>query len=766
MILRRLRLANYRAYDELVFDVPPGVVGIYGANGAGKSTLVEAVLVALFGVEAARTKKPGLRRDGLKTSDTEIVLLFEHESETWSVCRVIKGQNDTVEATLWRGDVDAGNAQLQANGGRQVTAAVAKTIGMDEAPFKASVCAEQKQVDAFGSARPDERRKLVQRLLGISSIEEARDLLRVDLRSARDRLEGQERLAESLPTARAELARAQSDLAAAVAELEALGGRVEAADLAAAKAKADLAAARVARRRWEEADRERRRALQAEAHAAERVEALTVELADLADLAADLPAAEAESVGVAELRALEQGLLRLAEARRVLTVADGSLAGAAPADPAPLEAAAAEAAEAFREAQSASASADTLAEQLGGQAGRLAEAARRAGRLDAADTCPTCGQERGASFREEVRRREAEAAAARTEAEAAASAAAGLREVLTEAGQAAKVARAEAFEARERFAALSGLLARREHAAGELAVASTAVAGETRTSAEVAAEIRLREAARERAAGIRVRLERRADLEASLGAERETFAVARRAGAAATETIAGLDYDPERFERLERDSDAAQANLLNVAKACEKASGERRGLELHVSSLISRVQGVEAHLARLEEERVTIRHLDKTQDLMNGFRSAMVARSGPKLSRYANDLFGELTDNLYEELRLTEDYAIEISDRGTFHALERYSGSEIDLANLSLRVAISLLVAEWTGADIGVLILDEVLAALDRNRQDRMLGALTNLAGRFQQILVITHNELVKEQLPNAVLVDRRPGATAQLLEA
>jgi DNA repair exonuclease SbcCD ATPase subunit len=47
-----------------------------------------------------------------------------------------------------------------------------------------------------------------------------------------------------------------------------------------------------------------------------------------------------------------------------------------------------------------------------------------------------------------------------------------------------------------------------------------------------------------------------------------------------------------------------------------------------------------------------------------------------------------------------------------------------------------------------------------------MLLALERLRGRFRQIVVVTHAADIKEQLPNAIEVRKRPGrrAMAQLL--
>ena len=62
---------------------------------------------------------------------------------------------------------------------------------------------------------------------------------------------------------------------------------------------------------------------------------------------------------------------------------------------------------------------------------------------------------------------------------------------------------------------------------------------------------------------------------------------------------------------------------------------------------------------------------------------------------------------------------------------------------------------------MGLLVLDEVFGPLDEERKARMLQALEHLRGRFRQILVVTHDGSIKEQLPNAIEVVKRPGRRA-----
>ena len=167
-----------------------------------------------------------------------------------------------------------------------------------------------------------------------------------------------------------------------------------------------------------------------------------------------------------------------------------------------------------------------------------------------------------------------------------------------------------------------------------------------------------------------------------------------------------------------------------------------------------------ADLADLAERS---RHLGRLGDLLSDFRNNVVATVGPRLAAQAAELFAELTDRDYDQLEVDpETYEIQIRDGGRTYGMDRFSGSEIDLANLALRVAISEHVRFQSGGAVGLLVLDEVFGPLDDERKERMLLALERLKGRFRQVLVVTHDTAIKEQLPNAIQVEKLPGRRAR----
>src|SRR5437588_13132711 len=95
MRITRLRLRNYRVYEELDLELPPGLVAASGANGAGKSSLMESITFTLFG--RARTSKEEIRTSGVN-ADCVAEVEFEHEGHLYLVRRTISGVNSTVKA--------------------------------------------------------------------------------------------------------------------------------------------------------------------------------------------------------------------------------------------------------------------------------------------------------------------------------------------------------------------------------------------------------------------------------------------------------------------------------------------------------------------------------------------------------------------------------------------------------------------------------------------------------------------------------------------
>lgn len=771
MLIDRIYLRNYRVYeDELELDLPPGLVGVYGPNGSGKSTLLEAVLWALWG--RARTPKEQIRSAGTH-GECVAEVTFEHEGHIYLVRRTISGANHMVRASAQC------NGQMVAEGVRETARYVHSVLGMDDAAFRASVFAEQKQISAFSDQGPAERRKLVLSLLGVTPLDGARDRARAD---ARQKTSEHDHLRAMLP----ELAGLEEGAADAEASAAALELAADDEEKAAETAQAVVGARRelfnqldLVRQDYEKlvmAGKSSRAELDG---AVAQVEALSTELADLAGAESALselaPAAaqlERAEGSARLLGALGEAVTELAGAPEVPTPAPGD------------EAALEEASRAAVDAGAALGSARARRQLAGEQLALAKEALDRSASLSAHGDCPLCGQALGKAFAQVQSHRANDLAAAElmvTEADKELSEAHADADAAT---RRQKVVAAEVEAARKAISVWQRSASARQSAAERVTRALSALAGhdpmcaaalgtspqlgQVRQALGLAEEelARARQASQE-CSRLRGRLERRPDAERSLAQARLAVAAASTAVGVLRDRVKALGFELEAL--------AGAAHQLKEAEAAAVAA-ERRARTARLSATAARAaaQGAaqrladgrhqHSQLAALQSEAV---HLSRAAELLNGFRNTVVASVGPRLAVQAADLFAELTDSEYDRLEVDpETYGLKICDAGVSYDLARFSGSEEDLANLAMRVAISEHVRLLSGGTVGLLVLDEVFGPLDEDRRARMLLALERLRARFRQILVVTHSTEIKELLPAAVEVVKKPGrrATARVV--
>ena len=788
MHLTSLSLRNYRVYRELDLEFPDGLIGIYGPNGAGKSTLVESIRYALYG--DARTPKDELRSGGVG-EDMRVTLVFEHEGNSYEVRRTLKGVNLTPAVQVFR------NGQLTVSSVRDANALLARVIGMSSSAFLASVCAQQKELTAFATMQGADRRKLVMDLLGVSPVERALARTRESARTARSEASGARQALAPLDELEKIAAEADAELAAATveavrtaeaeqaatAELTVKRAATTAAEQAVKELEELASAARLARA---EAVQHRTQAAGHEQRAAE-ADLLLPRLREAEARAAGLPAAtaaldEQDRARSAHLeraalaRAVRDAAGRLTTAERVLAEAE---ADAASADRLAAELTAAEAAVAEAE-QTLAATRERYAAARADRdaARRRAEAAaaavEAAGQLDRGAPCPTCGQDLGDAFETVRGHHVAELDAARAEVIAAETALAALHDEGT-AGKAARdrlvaardaaradTARAERARARAEAAATARATTAAELAERELALAAVP---------DPAWDERAHELARAAVDAARQAVTEVAGFKARAGMADEERRLAKTALARADEADGrAADLETRSADLSVREAGLAGARAAEqvaaAAATTAHGAGQRAAAALAAAqrratdqaAALERAKAAHERVAALEDEAA---YLARLTDLVKGFRLHLVSRLGARLGAETARLFADLTDDEYADLEVDpEDYSIRIVDHGIAHELSRFSGSENDLASLSLRVAISLVIAESAG-ELGLLVLDEVLGSLDRDRRERMLAALTSLQGRFRQVLLVTHNEEVKDLLPVAIEVSKGPGRTS-----
>jgi exonuclease SbcC len=82
------------------------------------------------------------------------------------------------------------------------------------------------------------------------------------------------------------------------------------------------------------------------------------------------------------------------------------------------------------------------------------------------------------------------------------------------------------------------------------------------------------------------------------------------------------------------------------------------------------------------------------------------------------------------------------------------SGGEEDILNLCMRISLSHMLAERAGQNFSLLMLDEVFGSLDDVRRSNVLALLEKLRKRFEQIIIITHLDDIKDGVQHLIHVE------------
>ena len=166
MILSKLRLEHFKKYTQYEIEFGEGLVGIIGKNGSGKSTIFEAILFALYGELKTKGYKEIIRNSNATTKDPVVVELeFEFEDKEYKVVREFRGKALSANAKLYI------NGELTTSGAKEVTTAIVNLTRMNKDAFMHTLFASQKELTSLSSLKNEDRKKMIRKLLGLEKID-------------------------------------------------------------------------------------------------------------------------------------------------------------------------------------------------------------------------------------------------------------------------------------------------------------------------------------------------------------------------------------------------------------------------------------------------------------------------------------------------------------------------------------------------------------------------------------------------------------------
>ncbi|MDQ6769443.1 MAG: hypothetical protein M3Z54_05605, partial [Gemmatimonadota bacterium] len=214
---------------------------------------------------------------------------------------------------------------------------------------------------------------------------------------------------------------------------------------------------------------------------------------------------------------------------------------------------------------------------------------------------------------------------------------------------------------------------------------------------------------------------------------------------------AQISFTEKDFNELKKEFDRVRGELQESRVAAARAQEQVSSATVALAAAQDAAEDLKRKVAELDVLQDDRRMHDELDRAFSDLRTDLNFQLRPELSELASAFLSELTDARYAELELDDQYNIVILEDGVPKPV--LSGGEEDLANLVLRLAISQMIAERAGQAFSLLILDEVFGSLDEARRFNVVELLRGLQDRFEQVILITHIEPVREGLDRVITV-------------
>lgn len=787
MNLLKLHLENFKRYTSFDIEFGEGLIGIIGKNGSGKSTLFEAILFALYGEAKKRGSKDLLRNASASEKDAVVVELeFEFEGVVYKVIREFRGKALSANAKLYK------NEELTTSGAKEVTTAIIKLTKMSKDAFLHTLFASQKELTSLSTLKNEDRKKMIRRLLGLEKIdfveneliEKSRELKR-DIAASAEFLLGEEELKSKTALIKETTATKQ----AFEKEVKTKSLELETTKKQELHVKQEL--------ELFVKTKEQKQKLISElslikndinANIATQTK-LTTELKTLEAKAKELKALgavkkeyEALSIKLKEQENLKNIQIKKEGLEKEQTQLRAQYTKAK-ADIATLE----EQTKPYetllgqkKENEALSMKLKTelankqteqkqLQNELSAEQRIVSDTEQKIAKIQSLgreSNCPTCTRQLLdeydnviASLNDIVQKTQTQKMDKTKAKLELLNKQIGELEPQKEQTQKALHGNETALSliaskqkdlasAKEHFAKVSEQGKRNKEELDALAKYAYDEALHVRVQKSFL-ELKPKyesvlslEAELKREQGVREELVLTCkDLEAlHVKAKEKEIEVEKTLYDAPKHTAKQSEYD-----ELQKQKEKHYGDILELKEKIAKNEGE-------IKTLQNALENNAIQLKKVQSKKDDLQDYEKIKLSLSEFKTKLNAKIAPRISQIASQMYATITKGKYQTIEVNNDFDFFIYDEGKCYPIERFSGGEIDLANLVLRIAISKTLSELSGASsVGFLAFDEVFGSQDENRRMEILEAFHTIKEQYRQIFLISHEMEIKEMFERVV---------------
>ncbi len=228
-----------------------------------------------------------------------------------------------------------------------------------------------------------------------------------------------------------------------------------------------------------------------------------------------------------------------------------------------------------------------------------------------------------------------------------------------------------------------------------------------------------------------------------------------------------LAESKSRLSRLSSDI----SKLESRQKTLIARRGQLQGSLQRIEELERQITQQTQELRRIREEQAIYEEL-RVAFGREGVQALLIDTILPQIEAEANHLLARMTEGrMHVKLesqrplqsrkgQFAETLEIKVSDELGHRSYEMFSGGESFRINLALRIALSKVLANRSGAPLPTLFIDEGFGTQDSAGREQILDVLSTLEQDFKCIIVITHLDELKDYFPVRIEVEKRDGAS------
>jgi len=787
MTLNKLHLENFKKYVCYDIEFGEGLIGIIGKNGSGKSTIFEAILFALYGEFKNRGEKELVRNSNATTKDVVVVeLVFEFDSCEYRVVREFRGKALSANAKFYK------NEELTTSGAREVTNAIIALTKMSKDAFMHTLFASQKELTSLSTLKNEDRKKMIRRLLGLEKIdfiekelvEKSRELKRSisafdEVLLCEEELSAKETQIKEIKVLRESLVK---DIKVKTLELEAL----KKVELEFKTALEVFAKTREAKQKAFNEVKLAKNTLDVQTQALNKLEIEIKELSNKAQELEKLSSVKQEylvlqeqlklQVNAKEIYLRKEGLKKeQTELREQYIKAKGDIDT--------LEKECSVYGELLNQQELKNKSVTLLREnkeqlhknertidtKLSAEQRVVSDTnikIQKIQNLGSSSACPTCTRPLLEEYdnvlsilhntivelqQGKIEKFISELQIVRTDLQ-------NLQIQLSKEEQELQVLsnkialiqskQSDLLKANEYFENVKhrGLSNKKELSKLENSIY------EPNIHKKVQDDLNSIKQSYEYVLSLETELKRQGQLTQELKSLGLKLKETKQILVKREEEFGHILYDEvqhqtkeKEFVELQKSKDEKQATVHTLNLNMAKHEGEEKAIQ---SSLDDNA----IQLGKVQTKKEDLKDYEKIKLSLVEFKTKLNAKVAPRISDTASKMYSQITKGKYQHIEVNNDFDFFIYDDGKKYPIERFSGGEIDLANLVLRIAISKTLTELSGASsIGFLAFDEVFGSQDEVRRMEILEAFHTLKEQYRQIFLISHEMEIKEMFERVV---------------